>query len=1037
MAPDLSAMHASDSINTLWVVVATVLVFGMQNGFLLLEGGHVRAKNSINVAQKNLIDWMVTTILFLSFGFWLMFGITPPGQGSDAVQPVHFLFQLAFASTAASIISGGVAERITFRGYMILVILTSGFLYPLTGRLVWGNLFDNDVSAYLNSIGFVDFAGSTVIHALGAGVALGAILAIGARSSRFLEDGSPRDMPSFNTVISLSGSLLLIFGWLGFNAGTLSIDSMQMQYVLMNTLLCGAFGSISGCILGMHFDGGKANPNRLKTALIGGLVASSASIDHMNTYHAAIIGSIGGLIAVSIANILLNKFRFDDPLDVVASHGAAGIFGTISVAFVLPESLLISGSRILQLILQLSVSVAVFVSVAAVSYATIQILSKHIRIRVSAEEEYLGLNITEHGESIGSDALKQSLLLQIDPNSSQSQYFENSKGGEEADLAQIINILLRQQHETHDRLRESHDRFTQFANVASDWLWEVDEKLIFTYISSVDNGPQTLLNEHAVGCDFHEIFRLKEPMEIRFRNRVQAQDSFDFISAEIPLIEENKVTIHVEVRGQPFFDDNQVLRGYRGSVLDVTPRKAAEARTKFLALHDELTRLPSRRALNEILPNKLVESDKNNTCLALAGIDLDGFKSINDTYGHAIGDELLRRVTGRLTHNLGNNCSIYRTGGDEFVFVIADLQRETALEYSTDLCKRLTDRISKPYEIDTLPINIGASVGISLYPQHSTSEQALSRMADLALYAAKDNGKGCVVVYEDGMDKDERMQQAMLEELRDGIVNDEFYCEFQPIIDLKTGRVCSVEALIRWNHPTRGKILPISFIPLAERLNFSDNIFTHVLSKSSDVLNQLDSQKYDADNRIKLAINLSAIQLSRQDFSQVITDIVKSANLRPTDLEIECTSAGIASLPESACVVMHELWSKGFTLAVDDFGSGQLPVDKLIASAINTIKINRKLIGQLDKNQRARNVVKSLISLCQREEITIIANGVENVTQLEILKNIGCEQAQGYHIASPMRMDQLIDWYKDYNDKLDMIDGRPVSHDRIDSDRAA
>ncbi len=1002
----------------------------MQNGFLLLEGGHVRAKNSINVAQKNLIDWMVTTILFLSFGFWLMFGITPPGQGSDSVQPVYFLFQLAFAATAASIVSGGVAERITFRGYLILVILTSGFLYPLTGRLVWGDYFNPDVSTYLGSIGFIDFAGSTVVHVLGAGVALGAILVIGARRNRYYDDGKPREIPSFNTVISLSGTVLLIFGWLGFNAGMVSIDSLQMQFVLMNTLVCGAFGSIAGCIIGMKLDNGNAHPNRLKTALIGGLVASSASIDHMTIYHAATIGAIGGSLAVLSAEFILRTLRLDDPLDVVASHGVAGIFGTLSVAFVLPESLLLSGSRILQMFVQLTVSVSVFSIVALITYCTCKTISKYIRIRVTAEEEYLGLNFTEHGESVGSDALKQSLLLQIDPNTPQAQIFENIDDNDEVDLGQVINILMHQQRDTHDRLQESNDRFAQFADVASDWLWEIDANLVFTYISSMEGGPETLLNKHAVGCSFHEIFRLRKPMAIRFRNRLQSQDSFDFLSAEIPLIEENKVTIHVEVRGQPFFDENRVLRGYRGSVLDVTPRKAAEARAKFLALHDELTRLPSRRALNEVLPNKLMNSDKNNTCLALAGIDLDGFKIVNDTYGHAIGDELLKKVTGRLTHNLGNNCSVYRTGGDEFVFVISDLPRDTALEYSVDLCKRIADRISRSYEIDTLPINIGASVGIALYPLHSTSEQALARMADLALYSAKDNGKGCVVVYQDGMDKDKRMQQSMLEELRDGIKNDEFFCDFQPIIDLQTDRISCVETLVRWNHPTRGKILPTSFIPLAEKLNFSDQIFTHVLSKSSDVISKLGNRSHDDENNIKLAINLSAIQLSRHDFSQALTDMVKSANLEPTDLAIECTSAGLASLPESACAVMHELWSLGYELAVDDFGSGQLPVDQLIASAVNTIKINRKLIDQLDKNQRARNIVKSLVALCKREGIAVCANGVENVTQLEILRSIGCEHAQGYYIARPMPMDQLIEWHKEYNEKHGIVDVKSNTDDR-------
>lgn len=1014
-------MGDANALNTLWLVVATILVYGMQNGFLLLEGGHVRSKNSINVAQKNLVDWMVTTILFLSFGFWIMFGVSAPLTSSSHVDPINFLFQLALSATAASIVSGGVAERITFRGYLTIVVLTSGLFYPLLGRLVWGDLHNSDVWAGLAAIGFKDFAGATVVHALGAWVALGAILAIGPRRDRFLEDGTPRALSGFNTVISLSGALLLIFGWLGFNAGLVPANDVAMQFVLMNTLVCGAFGSLAGMLLGIWLDNGIANPDRLKTALIGGLVASSASAFWMKGIDAIVIGSIGGFTAVLAGEILLRKFKLDDPLEVVSAHGVAGVIGTVAVAFVLPESLLVAGSRIAQTLMQLGVSIALMVLITTISYVFVKLMGRFVRMRVSPEEEYLGLNITEHGAAIAGDALKHSLLLQLKSGSDEIANLNIDANDEQADLAQIVNLLLAQQRETNVQLEESVNRFTQFADVASDWLWETDETLVFTYISLTASGPKTLLNSAAVGKRFEDVFVMQGGMAKKLRKALLTHEAFDFLSAEISLQEEERVTLHVELRGQPYFDKNGRLSGYRGSVVDVTPRKAAEARAYFLAMHDELTRLPSRRALKECLPRVMDAADENSACVALAGIDLDGFKPVNDTYGHEVGDHLLKRVAQRLTHNLGNNCSVYRTGGDEFIFLMANMPRDEGPGYAVDMCERLRERISKPYLIDTLAIEIGASFGVSFYPAHNVSGNDLTRMADFALYAAKEKGKGQVAVYQPSMDKDKILQDNMRSELINAIENDEFYFEYQPIIDVKTGKLHGTETLIRWLHPERGNILPSGFIPLAEKLNFSDEIFTYLMTVSCTVAVDIGLYAGEKGKQIqhKMAINVSTSQLLRQNFVALLEEYVEGAGLLAENVEIEVTSKSLSSVIESASPVLHELWTRGYMLVVDDFGSGNLPIEKLISCAVGKVKINRNLINQLDKNERTLAVVSTLVDICKNEGISVCASGVESERQFELVKKMGCDKAQGYHIARPMEFGQLLEWIDQTDGKLE------------------
>ena len=260
------------------------------------------------------------------------------------------------------------------------------------------------------------------------------------------------------------------------------------------------------------------------------------------------------------------------------------------------------------------------------------------------------------------------------------------------------------------------------------------------------------------------------------------------------------------------------------------------------------------------------------------------------------------------------------------------------------------------------------------------------------------------------MDKDEAMRKTMRKELEYAISNNQFFFEYQPIANLSTGYIEGIETLIRWHHPERGSILPSGFIPLAEKLDFSEQIFSHVIEVSCKFAQDVSRHIQLPQQNLTLALNLSASQLTNQTFSDTLLEKIQNQGMSPSTVELEMTSAGLADLSGAATTVMHDLWSKGFTLVVDDFGSGQLPIDKLIKSAINKIKINRKLVNQLDKDERTQNVIRSVIALCKREGITVCASGVENAEQLSILRDCGCDQAQGYYIAKPMPRKKLITW---------------------------
>ena len=432
-----------NAVDTLWLTLATFLVLLMQAGFLLLEGGRVRSKSSINVAQKNASDLAVSWVCFMSFGFLLMYGAYPPlTEARQAIDrtpsPMEFVYQLAFCAAAASIISGAVAERMTFKAYLALTVAISGFIYPLVGRLIWGDLFNSRVTAWLSDLGFVDFAGSTVVHGVGGWAGLTAIIMLGARTGRFDDKGNATPLPSHSSVLSLVGVLLLLFCWLGFNGGSLSPSDPALQRVLISTLSAAAFGSMAGMILGAWLDKGIFNPTRICNGMIGSLVAITAGVMQMSTIEAIIVGALGGLLATYSGDVILNKFKLDDPVDVVSTHGIAGAFGTLAVAFVGPVSTLPTGSRLIQFGVQLGGVLSIFCLVTLTTWMTLKLISYFIPLRVSVEDEDLGLNYTEHGESIGAAQLKKALDSQINSTISFAGPLDVASNDEHSELACLL-----------------------------------------------------------------------------------------------------------------------------------------------------------------------------------------------------------------------------------------------------------------------------------------------------------------------------------------------------------------------------------------------------------------------------------------------------------------------------------------------------------------------------------------------------------------------------------------------------------------------
>ncbi|WP_293326613.1 ammonium transporter [Parvibaculum sp.] len=401
----------SQSIDTTWVLVCTVLVLLMQAGFTCLESGLVRAKNSINVAVKNVVDFCVSGLGFWAIGFGLMFGASQSGligasefamvgqAGSSDVLPwtmVFFFFQLAFCSTSTTVVSGAVAERMNFRGYIITAAILSTLIYPVFGHWAWGGLLFGESAGWLEKLGFIDFAGSTVVHSVGGWIALAAIIVMGPRIGRFGKDGRPieaHDMP-----IATLGMFLLWIGWFGFNGGSTLALNASVPFILVHTMLAAAAGGFA-VVMVTWWRNGLPPVDQTINGVLAGLVAITANCHLVNTPSAILIGAIGGIVSY-IASGVLEAHKIDDAVDAVPVHLAAGVWGTLAVAIFGDQAQFLDGhTRLEQFGVQLlGVSVAGVFAFGA-GFVVLKIVNRFLPLRVSEEAERMGLNVAEHGAS--------------------------------------------------------------------------------------------------------------------------------------------------------------------------------------------------------------------------------------------------------------------------------------------------------------------------------------------------------------------------------------------------------------------------------------------------------------------------------------------------------------------------------------------------------------------------------------------------------------------------------------------------------------
>ena len=410
-----------------------------------------------------------------------------------------------------------------------------------------------------------------------------------------------------------------------------------------------------------------------------------------------------------------------------------------------------------------------------------------------------------------------------------------------------------------------------------------------------------------------------------------------------------------------------------------------------MAMHDHLTDLPNRLVFQEELTKHILQENEAGGSIAVLCLDLDYFKSVNDTLGHVAGDTLLREVTSRLKREVGNSGVLARVGGDEFAILqVRALQPAGA----SNLAQAIVESLSKPFDLAGQQINIGVSVGISLYPQDGNSPESLLKNSDLALYKAKAEGRRRYRFFEPAMDATMQAKRRMEADLRRAIQNAEFELHYQPLMSLLTYTISGFEALIRWNHPSLGLISPAEFIPIAEETGLICEIGDWVLQKACD-------EAAGWPDEIKIAVNLSPLQFKRTDIVGTIRTCLAKSGLSPSRLELEITELVLLQDDDENIQTLHALRKIGARISLDDFGTGYSSLSYLRAFPFDKIKIDQSFVRELTLNKECAAIVHAVSQLGRALGMGTTAEGVETVDQLDKLRAEGCTEVQGYLFSKP------------------------------------
>ncbi|MBL1177557.1 EAL domain-containing protein [Pantanalinema sp. GBBB05] len=517
------------------------------------------------------------------------------------------------------------------------------------------------------------------------------------------------------------------------------------------------------------------------------------------------------------------------------------------------------------------------------------------------------------------------------------------------------------------------------------------------------DSPEDLMNRLT---DIEHQLYVQPDRRREFIQQIQEQGSIRGFESEV-YRKDGKI-IWVSESARAIRDEHGQIVGYEGTVEDITSRKQAEATIRYQAFHDLLTGLPNRTLFNDRLPLALSHAQRSNTILAVMFLDLDRFKIINDTLGHAIGDQLLQEVAYRLSRCLREGDTVSRWGGDEFTLLLPQINTP---EDASKIAQRLIEALKPTFELSGHTLHISSSIGVALYPHDGQDAQTLLKNADAALYRAKDQGRNGYQFYTPAINSKASELLALENSLHDALERQEFIIYYQPQINLTTGEITQMEALVRWQHPDLGFVSPAVFIPLAEENGLIVPIGEWVLRTACAQHRLWQDMGLSS---LRIAVNLSARQFHQQRLLETVSQILTEVTLDPACLELEIAETTAMQDVNFTASLLQQLRTMGVHIAVDDFGTGYSALSYLKKFPLNTIKIDQSFIQDLTTDDRDSAIVAAVIALGRGLNLNVVAEGVETQEQLAVLRSLGCEEMQGYLFSQPMPASQATQFLQSY-----------------------
>ena len=555
----------------------------------------------------------------------------------------------------------------------------------------------------------------------------------------------------------------------------------------------------------------------------------------------------------------------------------------------------------------------------------------------------------------------------------------------------LVLIDVTERRGVEAALRESETRFRDFSAAAGEYVWEADLDGRFTYVSSRVQSVWGYSDQELTGRTPAELMPPGEAERVRewLQHNMRADGSFNDL--EHMIVDRRGEARWVLINAVGTFDAAGKRIGQRGTGRDITDRKTAEARISYLATRDPLTELPNRMLFNDRLQQGIVAARRSGQSLALLFVDLDRFKNINDSLGHQVGDLLLKEVATRMEGCIRKGDTLSRLGGDEFVVTLEGLQQA---EDAAQVAAKIIKALSRPCDIAGHTLNTTCSIGISIFPLDAEDDRALMKNADTAMYHAKEKGRNNYQFFSPEMNVRAVERHTLETALRAALERQEFHLYYQPQVDMRSGKIVGMEALLRWQHPQRGVLTPATFIAVAEESGLIEPIGQWVLRSACQRAKAWQDNGYAP---LKVAVNVSPRELIRpREFARGVLRILDSTGLDPRYLELEMTERLLVQNAEENIAVLRKLGQEGVRIAVDDFGTGYSSLSYLRQLPIDSIKIDRSFVRDVERDPEDRAIIEAIVAMAHSLGLQVTAEGVETRGQLDALSRLGCDEYQGH-----------------------------------------